>query len=164
MAGQAGINILDVNNVERAWAPNSSGIDTIQDGWMNCWALRADTAAGTTSQLFGILIGTGSGAVGLTNFDLETQLTTNWIYAIMTLVSDTTINGQSLEISISRLFRNTTGSQVTVEEVGLAGVGEYSALSQDDSIFLWERSLSGGFVVETAETMRVTYTLKVTAA
>jgi len=141
---------------------------TIQWGFLNMTNSRTDSTVGTSETTKGIMIGSGTNAFDLDDTGLQTKELTSWIWDLMTAVSGVIIpalNGQSLEISVSRLFRNLTGSSVDISELALSGHTAYDDQFGLKEFFCFERTVLGSvFAVATAETFRVTYTLRVTNA
>ena len=91
---------------------------------------RNNTAINVTTH--GIIIGTGTTPVTMTDWKLQTQVTTNIAHAAVTHAvenPDTT----TWRVAISRGFTNNTGAVLNVTEVGLAsqdGDGTYDLLDR----------------------------------
>ncbi len=155
-------NMQDLDGNEEAFKADIS--DTGEEGWLNVFGDTTTTATGTVDTKVGIQIGTGSTPFNLNDFKLEAQVTSSWVYDTMLSVALNNLNGQSLEITFSRLIRNKTGGSVNIDELGVMGGLEYRA-SGLESEFLFERTVLGSsFVIDDLETSRVTYTLRVTAS
>ena len=117
-------------------------------------APRIDAAEDTKD--YGIVIGTDDTAIDIEDYQLGTQLTTDWKHFVTAgyLTERDTATGIS-KIGFSREFRNDTGSSVTVNEIGI--VGDFSTRN-----FLFARYLTGGITVADGETMLIRLDFKTT--
>lgn len=112
----------------------------------------------------GIVIGTGTAAVSLSQTALQAKIAHGasagaWQYQA-TSVSSMSVGTNTASFTISRSFVNSTGSQVTVNEVGLYAAVDQSAGSK---YFMIARDLiSGGVAVPNGATLTVTYTVSLT--
>jgi len=116
--------------------------------------LRIDAAEDTKT--CGIVIGTDDTAIDIEDYQLGTQLTTDWKHYITQgyLTERDTDTGIS-KVGFSREFRNDTGSSVTVNEVGIVGFSApYNVLVA--------RYLTGGITVADGETMLIRLDFKTT--
>jgi hypothetical protein len=107
--------------------------------------------AGSGVKTSGIMIGTGTNAVGLNDIALQTPVTANWTYGATT-VAYSNPSGNIQRVSITRGFTNTTGAQVTIRELGL-----YST-NASAQIFCIERTLVN-VAVNNNQVLTVVYTL-----
>ncbi|MBA7472754.1 hypothetical protein ES707_08086 [subsurface metagenome] len=74
---------------------------------------------GTAGQTFlGVVIGDGDGAVTISQYALQNQLTTNIAHGTVSFAGPT-ISGASCYIDVIRTFTNNTGAGITIKEVGL---------------------------------------------
>lgn len=85
---------------------------------------QAALPAGTTNR--GIIIGTGTNPVTMTDYNLQTQVTTNITHSAVT-VSAENPDANTWRVAIQRTFTNNTGSTLQVREVGLAVSGGAAA-------------------------------------
>lgn len=99
---QTATTIKDTSGVEHSRNPESASFGA--------------AGAGGTSK--GIVIGTGTTAVTMTDYQVETQLITNIAYAASSLAVENP-DSATWRVAISRGFTNNTGAEVTVREVGL---------------------------------------------
>lgn len=74
---------------------------------------------GNATTNYGPVIGTGTTAVTLDDYKLETQVTTNWFYTNTTIGLATA--DDFFGVKITRSFVNWTGDSVDINEVGLYG-------------------------------------------
>lgn len=77
---------------------------------------RATGAAGDTSN--GILIGTGTTAVAIDDYKLETPLITSVAHSAQTLALEAP-DASTYRVALSRVFTNNTGASVGIREVAL---------------------------------------------
>jgi hypothetical protein len=82
--------------------------------------LNANGAITVTTK--GILIGTGTTAVAMDDYKLETQVTTNIAHSAHTFVLEYPSASQA-RITISRIFTNNTGAVLGIKEVALYAIG-----------------------------------------
>jgi len=120
---------------------------------------RTNAAAADVN--FGILVGTGTNAVTISDFQLQTKIAngtgSGQLLYQATVISAVTVVGSDAYITVSRNFNNNSGASITIQEVGLAvrsGLGYYYQISRD---------LTGGHEVLDGKTYAAQYTLKVTA-
>lgn len=104
--------------------------------------------AGTTTR--GIMIGTGTNAVTIEDYALQTQVTVNWTYGAVTFSLDNPA-GNEWHINVIRTFTNSTGGSVDIKEIGLVG---YTGATNH----LIDRTLHTITVANTAATT-ITYTI-----
>jgi len=113
------------------------------------------------SDKYGIVIGTSNQAVQITDYALISQITHGnstgemehwgcWINPPIITTSGT----QEGYFEVERIFKNNSGSSITIEEIGLYMQGHFCIL----------RDLvgSGGQTVDDGEWLKVKYTIKIT--
>jgi len=162
MTSQAGQSLENLTSVAKAWwVATTTTQDTVEEGWLNAYSDQTVNTIGTQQKDQSIVIGSSSTAFNLLDEDLTRHLT-NWVYDETLISIDPTITGQNLDIVCTRLFRNKTGGALNVQEVGLIGHSEYIQNNIDE--FLFERTLTGGFNVNDATTIRIQYTMRVSNA
>lgn len=111
----------------------------------------------------GIVVGSGSTAVAVTDYKLATLIadgtsTDELSYGVQS-VSAMTISDPNASFTIQRDFTNSSGAEITVNEVGIYAVGNYA--SPGATYFCIIRDLiSGGQAVPDGQTLRVTYTIQ----
>jgi hypothetical protein len=117
----------------------------------------ATSAAGTTT--YGMRVGTGTNAVAIGNYALQTPIAhgngSGQLAHGATTVSLFSTVGTSRQFTVSRTFTNNSGAGITVNEVGIyvRGVSAF--------YFMIERTLST-LTINNATSSTVTYTIKVT--
>jgi hypothetical protein len=74
--------------------------------------------AGNNVTTFGIVIGTGTDAVTMTDYKLQTKVTTNIYHAIVTFATENP-DANTWRAAITRIFTNNTGTTLQIREVGL---------------------------------------------
>jgi len=98
-------------------------------------AFRSDATAGTTS--YGILIGTGTDPVTMTDYKLQTQVTTNIAHGAHSLAVENPAPS-SWRMVLWRTFTNNTGALLTIREVAwyvLAGSVATDYFCADRSLY-----------------------------
>lgn len=98
---QANITVTDVDNVDRSVAKHAA-------------QLGVDGAALAVDK--GILIGTGTTAVAMTDYKVQTILTAGMTYGINTFAIENP-DASTWRLAISRIFTNGTGASVGIREV-----------------------------------------------
>jgi len=78
--------------------------------------LNATAALNITTK--GILIGSGTTPVTMTDYSLQTKLTTNVAHAAVVIALENP-NASTWRIALSRIFTNNTGGTLSVKEVAL---------------------------------------------
>jgi len=115
--------------------------------------LNAGAPSGTTS--YGIVIGTGTNPVTMTDYKLQNQVTSNISHGVVTVaVENPSVN--VWRIRISRVFVNNTGSVLEIKEVGL-----YVASGVPSYFFCADRSLYP-FNISAGASRTLTYRITVT--
>lgn len=118
---------------------------------------------GAGAATYGILVGTGTNAVAITDYALQTQIANGTSsgqlqYGTNSISAPATVS-TSRQFTVSRTFTNVSGGNITINEVGLAttttgGCGiTYK--------YLIDRTLST-FTITNGYSSTVTYTIKVT--
>lgn len=129
----ATVSVRDINNTLRNVEPNASNLKMIG-------------GAGATS--YGIVVGSGTNAVSWDDYKLQAQITNITHYAVNYAV-------ESNRLVLIRNFYNGTENNVTINEVGLYGIG-YSPTA--NYYFCFERTvLQQSIVLEAGKTLTVTY-------
>ena len=88
---------------------------TLQYALSNSTTLKANATSDTN---YGILIGTGTTTVTLTDYKLETQVTTNITHETVSFTIENP-DASTWSVAISRSFINNTGGTVNIGEVAL---------------------------------------------
>lgn len=118
----------------------------------------------------GIVVGTGTTAVAPTDYQLATQIldgtTSGTLEHFPCAGTNFTTAGSTASFDMERLFRNSSGGSITVNEVGMYGAyDEFSGFSVSvlAHFCLIRDIVSPGFTINNGEYMRIVYTLSVTA-
>ena len=119
-----------------------------------------------TSDDMGIVAGTGTTAVTPTDFALATQvadgITSGTLEHFPSSGGALTISAPTGSFTLERLFRNSSGGGITVNEVGVyASLNSTTNLTYSTGII--RDLVSPGFSVANGEYMRIIYTISVTA-
>lgn len=101
----------------------------------------------------GIVIGSGTTAVVMTDYKLETQIITNVAHAAQAIALENP-NASTWRISLSRIFTNNTGGVLAIKEVGLYVIAVTSA-----NHFCAERTL---YAVDVPDGYPITFQYKIT--
>jgi hypothetical protein len=86
-------------------------------------------AAGTDTT--GIVVGTGTNAVTISDYQLQTKILTGATagklnYALMLFPdADVTVDGSTVRYDFNRTFTNSSGGDITIQEVGLYAANNY---------------------------------------
>lgn len=97
--------------------------------------LAVDGGAAATTK--GIVVGTGTGAVAMTDYKLGTQVTASVTHAAVTLAVENP-DTATWRVAISRVFTNATGASLGIREVGLyhlAGVAPVGPYCLDRTLY-----------------------------
>jgi hypothetical protein len=110
---------------------------------------------------YGIMVGTSSTAVAVTDTALGARIAHGTgagqlSYGAMTFDPTTTTSGSSVFFNCMRVFTNNSGADITIEEVGLGGVGSSNAY-----LYLMDRTLSPKTILAGNGTT-CTYTIQIT--
>jgi hypothetical protein len=119
----------------------------------------ANAAASTNTQ--GIVVGTGTGAVSVTDYQLGTIIAhgtgaTQLQYGAQSSIEPATV-GTTRTCTLSRTFANNSGGDITVKEVGLI------VKAATSYYFLIDRTLNE-FTIINGTSATVSYLIKVTVA
>jgi hypothetical protein len=143
LMAQASADIKATNEVVYTISPSSTN-------------LRVNAGAGASD--WGILVGTGTDAVTINDYRLQTPIShgtgPGQLQYGAVSVGTVAVIPPSAEFTIARTFTNLSGADITVNEVGLAW-------KHDVPAFLLDRSLLT-FVIPNGESRTVTYKIKVT--
>ncbi len=122
-----------------------------------------DTRSLVNNSTFGILVGTGTTAVLVTDHVLETPIVEGTSSGQLThgaeIATAPTVTGVTSQFSHARPFTNGSGATITVTEVGLYAVG-----SAGSNVFLIAREiLSSSIAILNGQTLDVTSQLQISA-
>ena len=107
-----GLTAISTSNTPRVGAVNDDWSYSSLAAPMNCLV--------TTSTSAGIVIGTSTQAVVISDYKLIAQVTTNWLHESVTKLSSTPDAGKTYSIGgVARNIKNNTGVSVDINEVGL---------------------------------------------
>lgn len=148
MLGQVTTSALNISNVAQNVTPVTTALDA---------------SGPVTSDLSGIVVGTGAGAVAIGNVALTTQIAHGagagqLNHQAQVYNAPTTI-GSSRRFTTNRGFQNGSGASITVNETGIyvrnASLGHTFCIVRD--------LVSPGVAVPNTQTLTVTCTIQVTA-
>ena len=110
---------------------------------------------------YGIVVGTGTNAVTISNYALQTKIATGTgagelSYGACTVDSDVTIDGSTAYFQIYRTFTNSSGAGITIQEIGIIKL-----ITGTSYYFLLERSLSENTIADAASAT-LTYKISIT--
>ena len=116
----------------------------------------------------GIVLGTGTTSVTPTDFALATIIadgtSSSQLEYLSSSGSGLTISAPSGSFTLERLFRNSSGGTITVNEVGVYSTAMDSTTSpENNGICIIRDIVSPGFAINDGEYARVIYTLSITA-
>lgn len=147
--GSGAVSMIDITNTSRSIT------------WYNTTRCQVNGGAGVTN--YGTVVGTGTNAVTMTDYELQTLIAHGTgagqlQYGAVTFGSPTT-DGKSRYFEFERTFTNGSGDSITVNEIGLhiypTSVSYY---------FLFLRDvLPSGVVVADTQVLTVKYRVSVTA-
>lgn len=164
--------------------PGPSGTTTFGAGWLTAKNTSGTVAAGATTMPYrltntllsngwyeqattgnyGIWIGSGSTAFSIEDYTLATKITSGnasgmmlYFYMSAPLTTyDSTAGAEKWTVSLTRVFNNNSGGDVTVAELGLVWYGSFWT----SSYFLMERTVLGSSVtIKNGGQLAVRYTL-----
>lgn len=126
------------------------------------------TITWSTSANNGIVVGTGTTAVAPTDYQLTTQIvdgiTTGTLEHFPCAGTNLTTSSTAGSFNVERLFRNTSGGTITINEIGIYALHANDSSTNQINHFCIIRDLvSPGFAVANGEYMRTIYTITVTA-
>ena len=137
---QVAQTVNDITNTSRACAVSGTGID--------CTA-----GSGVTTK--GIVIGTGTNAVLMTDYALQTQVTTNIAHGSVSVGLENP-DANTWRVALQRAFVNNTGATLSVKEVGL-----YAIISGLTATMCIDRTL---YAVDVPSGLTLTLTYRVTVS
>jgi len=146
--GQTSTTAVDTGGASRTFAGNT----------YHFWA-----TAGASVTTFGIRVGTGTAAVTIADYSLQTPIAegtgAGQLTHGATSVSTSSTVGSSRLFTVARTFTNNSGTSITVNEVGLIVTAQDTGVV--DRNLLVERSLLT-FSIANGASATVTYTIQVT--
>jgi len=159
------------NWIDMLWLSNFCGTTTV-DGQTVSMTDTSNTArsqgcyrpfilvAAAAVSAYGLVVGTGSGAVTLTDYRLGTQIAHGvgagqLSYGGTGLVAPST-SGADRSWQASRTFTNSSGGDITVNEVGIY------VYSSNPYYYCIARDLTGGVLIANTKVGTLTYTFKIT--
>lgn len=116
-------------------------------------AFRCNAPSGTTT--YGPVIGTGTNAVTMTDYALQTQVTTNIAHALPSFLAENP-DASTWRLAITRVFTNNKGVTLDITEVGLYVLGGAGASTHCIDRTLYSVSVPNG------ENLSLTYRITVT--
>lgn len=127
-------------------------------------AEQRNTSTGLTSVSVGIVAGTGTTAVTPTDFQLATRIadgvSSGTLEYFPSSGTGLTISNPTGSFRLERLFRNSSGGTITINEIGIYSMGDYD---NPPATFCTVRDLVfPGFAIADGEYARVIYTLSIT--
>ena len=155
----SGRTVRDTNNSLETYT-SGAGIGFTQSSQMSIFTTGSDGNPGTTNNSSGIVIGSGTATVDISDYQLDSQITSSITHGIMQI--DEAINkpnSTTVQFKFVRHFTNLTGDTVVINEVAMYGEAYYSS-SFDQ--FMYERSLvDPAFSFEDNDVAIVGYTIKI---
>ena len=134
----------------------------IRDTGNTIRTLAAATGLGSvdailSNDLYGILVGTGTDAVTVLDYTLQTKIATGTgagqlSYGACTVSSDVIEDGSDVYFLVQRTFTNNSGGDITITEVGIASTIAY--------YFLLDRTLSTKTITN-GSNATLTYKIKI---
>lgn len=149
-----------------ATAPGRGG-----SGMMDFGGAATGTELWSSSTNNGIVVGTGTTAVAPTDYQLATQvldgITSGTLEHFTCAATNFTTAGLTASFDIERLFRNSSGGTITLNEVGIySAMAQFSAqvnFTAIDHFCIIRDIVSPGFAVLNGEYARIVYTISVTS-
>jgi len=149
----AGSSVRDILNSVEDFPDATSSASYI----MGVWGADDDDS-------FGLVVGTGTTAPDNMDYKLETLIAhgvaaTQLDYGGTSYVAVTEV-GANIDLQILRTFTNSSGGDITVEEVGIYAIAvETGGTNKVVAII---RDVTGGILVANGQTLTLTYTLRTT--
>lgn len=152
--------LVDITRAQY-WQNNDNVKDTggtnRADSYRNYF--KASSPSGNSD--YGIVVGTGTNAVTVSDYALQTKIVTGSGAGQLSyqaqVVNSPVLAGSTVSFTLQRTFNNTSGGDITIQEVGLIVYGvPYTWY------FLIARDLTGGHLVQTAKSYVAQYTFGVT--
>jgi len=137
--GAGNQTMLDVGAVSRVVGQSTTNFDISTAG---------------TGTVYGMLIGTGTTPVTMTDTKIETQVSTNIAHAAHTLAVENP-DASTWRLNISRIFTNNTGALLQIKEVAIHATGATFKFCLDHSLY----SLDVPAGVSATLTYRITVSL-----
>lgn len=142
-------SLIDTINQSRVMSSYGSGLMS------SCWV-----NAGVNDDSFGIQIGSTAGATTIAMYKLVAQILNATVAHGSVSVGSPITLGSTRQFVVARTFTNTSGNNVTVQEVALVTAIKIGGTTVRN--FMMERSLLN-FVIVNGTSGTVTYTISVTA-
>lgn len=148
----ADVNTPDTGNVQRDMNPSSAS-----------YICAHSSYGGAGDTLFGIVVGTGTAPVAISDYALGTKIAhgtgSGQLSYGATNISVPTTVGSTRKTTISRLLTNSSGSTINVTEVGIYA-GAQASPSGTTEKFCIERTLNSFSILPSFQAL-VTYTISV---
>ena len=166
---------LSITDIDGTGHSISTGNSVVEEYFLRCTApgrgggsfynQSGATPVVTDSVETGIVIGTGTTAVAPTDYQLATLIADGTSSGTLEYFSSSgtnlTISAPTGSFDLERLFRNSSGGTITINEVGVYAAAHPS--SEVRGFCIIRDLVSPGFAVLNGEYMRVVYTISVTA-
>ena len=114
----------------------------------------------------GIVVGTGTTAVAPTDYQLATQVVDGVSASTLEHFpcggSALTTSAPTSSFTLERLFRNSSGGSITINEVGVYATANRLGASDLSHFCIIRDLVSPGFAVANGEYMRIVYTITLT--
>lgn len=159
-------NFVDMLKI--MWNANNNVTITATSGSANifyCWgnSFTFDAKALAADDTYGILVGTGTNAVAISNYALQTKVlhgdvTNKLNYGAMSIGNPATV-GTERHFTMARTLTNNSGADITIEEIGLALQFNTSSVGGRDKALI-ERSLLA-YTIPSGQSATFTYTIAV---
>ena len=118
-----------------------------------------------TASRVGIVVGTGTNAVAITDYKLQTQIANGdggsefiyfgcWVY-------NHTVGATTASFDVERLFYNDSGGSITVNEIGVYTMTKVTTSPNYANFCVLRDKLSSGVAVADGEWLKVKYTVTV---
>ena len=117
-----------------------------------------------SSHNIGIVVGTGDTAVASTDYALQTQITygvtSGKLESNANTWTDVSVSAPNASFTINRIFRNSSGGNITIKEIGIYTESEYT----QTWLFCVVRDvLDVPVTMSNGDYLKVTYTFQITA-
>ena len=131
--------------------------------------LMADHAGGDTvnQSIRGIVVGTGTNAVTVDDYKLQTQIlhgiTTGKLEYLSCAATNLVVTGATYSFDLERVFKNSSGGAIAVSEIGIYAYCWYYAYPSTYSYFAMVRDIvSPAESIADGTYMKITYTFQIT--
>ena len=161
-----------IDYLRAQWSGTNSGVTNLSGtsrnvqtsgGGSTGWYTKFVVAAGVADDSYGLVVGTGTNAVAISQTALQTKILHGDVSAKLNHGSVSVGNpatvGSTRQFTIARTFTNNSGADITVEEIGLYAQFYYSSSTMD--ITMIERSLLH-YVIPNGQSASFTYTISAT--